>query len=117
MSIDDEGWVYVNIGAPSNACQAASRTKGSPGLDPCPQLEQHAGIWRWRGDVLDQSREDGELWAGGIRNAIAQSWDPVYRGLYVGQMGRDRLDSLWPELFDSLIEIGSKYHCFKIQVW
>ena len=101
LSIDDDGWVYVNIGAPSNVCQAERRTKGSPGLDPCPQLEQHAGIWRWRGDVLHQKREDGELFAGGIRNAIAQTWDPVYGGLYVGQMGRDRLDSLWPEQFDS----------------
>lgn len=101
LSIDADGWVYVNIGAPSNACQANSRTRGSPGLDPCPELEQHAGIWRWRGDVLNQSREDGELWAGGIRNAIAQTWDPVYKTLFVGQMGRDRLDSLWPEYFDS----------------
>ncbi len=101
LSIDDDGWVYVNIGAPSNVCQAERQTKGSPGLDPCPQLEQHAGIWRWRGDVLHQKREDGELFVGGIRNAIAQTWDPVYGGLYVGQMGRDRLDSLWPEQFDS----------------
>jgi len=101
LSIDPEGWVYVNIGAPSNACQADSRTKGSPGLDPCPQLDQHAGIWRWRGNVLNQTRENGEQFAGGIRNSIAQTWDTVYDGLYVGQMGRDRLDSLWPERFNS----------------
>lgn len=101
LSIDPQGWIYVNIGAPSNVCQRDAKTKGSPGLDPCPQLEQHAGIWRWRSDVLEQSREDGERFAGGIRNAIAQTWDPVYDGLYVGQMGRDRLDSLWPERFDS----------------
>ena len=101
LSIDPEGWVYVNIGAPSNVCQENPRTMGSPGLDPCPQLEQHAGIWRWRGDVLNQAREDGERFAGGIRNAIAQTWDKVYGGLYVGQMGRDRLESLWPEHFDS----------------
>jgi len=101
LSIDDDGWVYVNIGAPSNVCQAERQTRGSPGLDPCPQLEQHAGIWRWRGDVLHQEREAGELFAGGIRNAVAQTWDPVYGGLYVAQMGRDRLDSLWPERFNS----------------
>jgi glucose/arabinose dehydrogenase len=101
LSIDDDGWVYVNIGAPSNVCQTERRTKGSPGLDPCPQLEQHAGIWRWRGNLLHQEREDGELFASGIRNAVAQTWDPVYGGLYVGQMGRDRLDTLWPERFDS----------------
>jgi glucose/arabinose dehydrogenase/mono/diheme cytochrome c family protein len=101
LSVDDDGWVYVNIGAPSNVCQADSKTTGSPGLDPCPQLEQYAGIWRWRADVLHQTRDDGELFAGGIRNAIAQTWDPVYKGLYVGQMGRDRLDSLWPEKYNS----------------
>lgn len=101
LSIDPEGWVYINIGAPSNVCQENPGTRGSPGLDPCPQLEQHAGIWRWRGDVLNQAREDGEQFAGGIRNAIAQTWDAVYGGLYVGQMGRDRLDSLWPGHFDS----------------
>jgi len=100
LSIDPDGWVYVSIGAPSNSCQAESRTKGSPGLDPCPQLDQHAGIWRWRGHVLNQNRADGEQYAGGIRNSIAQTWDAVYGGLYVGQMGRDRLDSLWPEYFD-----------------
>jgi glucose/arabinose dehydrogenase len=101
LSIDSEGWVYVNIGAPSNVCQETPRTTGSPGLDPCPQLKHHAGIWRWRADVLNQTREDGKQFAGGIRNAIAQTWDAVYDGLYIGQMGRDRLDSLWPEHFDS----------------
>ena len=99
LSIDPDGWVYVNIGAPSNVCQERAKTRGSRGMDPCPQLEQHAGIWRWRGNILNQSREDGEKYAGGIRNSIAQTWDPVYDGLYVGQMGRDRLDSLWPETF------------------
>ena len=101
LSVDDDGWVYVNIGAPSNACQAQAKTLGSPGLDPCPELDAHAGIWRWRRDRLNQSRASGELYAGGIRNSIAQTWDPVYDGLYVGEMGRDRLDSLWPELYSA----------------
>jgi glucose/arabinose dehydrogenase len=101
LAVDPEGWIYVNIGAPSNACQEQTRTKGSPGMDPCPQLEQYAGIWRWRGDVVNQSRADGEHYAGGIRNAIAITWDAVYDGLYVGQMGRDGLGALWPEYFDA----------------
>ncbi len=101
LAIDTQGRVYVNIGAPSNACQEQARTRGSPGIDPCPQLESHAGIWRWRGDVPDQRRADGERYATGIRNAIAQAWDPVYDALYVGQMGRDGLGALWPEYFDA----------------
>ncbi|MGW8264837.1 MAG: PQQ-dependent sugar dehydrogenase, partial [Longimicrobiales bacterium] len=39
--------LYVNIGSPSNACQESPRAVGSPGLDPCPQLETRAGIWRF----------------------------------------------------------------------
>ena len=103
LSVDDDGWVYVNIGSPSNACQARNKTRGSPGLDPCPELDRHAGIWRWRwrGDVVGQSRADGEHYAVGLRNSIAQTWDPVYGALYVAQMGRDRLDSLWPEHFST----------------
>jgi mono/diheme cytochrome c family protein len=89
----------VNIGSPSNACQAQWKTKGSPGVDPCPELERHAGIWRWRSDILGQSFDDGEHYAIGIRNTIAQSWDETYGALFVVQMGRDRLDSLWPETF------------------
>lgn len=101
LSVDPDGWIYVNIGAPSNACQEQTRTPGSPGMDPCPQLEQHAGIWRWRGDILNQSHADGEQYAAGIRNAIAQTWDPVYQALFVGQMGRDGLGALWPDLYDT----------------
>lgn len=101
LSIDPDGWIYVNIGAPSNACQTVSKTTGSPGMDPCPELDQYAGIWRWRSDVVEQTRADGERYATGIRNAIAQTWDADYGALYVAQMGRDRLDSLWPGLFTS----------------
>ena len=35
IALDDAGNIYVNIGAPSNACQTQDRTKGSPGQDPC----------------------------------------------------------------------------------
>jgi len=47
ITFDESGHLYVNVGAPSNACQEDSRTPGSPGRDPCPELERHAGIWRF----------------------------------------------------------------------
>ena len=34
LATDDAGNIYVNIGAPSNACQERDRTKGSPGRNP-----------------------------------------------------------------------------------
>ncbi|MCG8441127.1 MAG: PQQ-dependent sugar dehydrogenase, partial [Caulobacterales bacterium] len=99
ITVGADGGLYVNIGSPSNACQEQASTRGSPGRDPCPQLDAHAGIFRWPADALNQPREAGERFASGIRNAIAQAWDPATNALYVAQMGRDRLDTLWPELF------------------
>lgn len=99
ITISPDGWLYVNIGGPSNACQTVSKTLHSPGMDPCPELDQHGGIWRWPADQLNQPRDAGERYATGIRNSIAHTFDPVHDGLFVGQMGRDRLDTLWPEHF------------------
>src|SRR5699024_5133016 len=36
FTFDDTGNIYVNVGAPSNACQEQTRTPGSPGQEPCP---------------------------------------------------------------------------------
>ncbi len=100
FSFDGEGHLYVNVGAPSNACQHKMRELGSPGMDPCPQLERQAGIWRFAADRLGQTHEDDGLrYASGIRNAVANAWDPASGRLYVVQHGRDQLAELWPEWF------------------
>lgn len=39
ITLDNAGNIYVNIGAPSNACQEKDRTKGSMGMMPCPILD------------------------------------------------------------------------------
>jgi glucose/arabinose dehydrogenase len=97
----EDGHLYVNIGAPSNACQEPQRTPGVSGLDPCPLLEYHAGIWRFKADAVRQTyRNDGVRFATGIRNSVAISWNPFTAGLYVVQHGRDQLSALWPELYD-----------------
>lgn len=100
FAFDGEGHLYVNVGAPSNACQREMRQAGSPGLDPCPQLERQAGIWRFSADRLGQTQQrDGERYASGIRNAVAITWDDAGDRLYVVQHGRDQLAELWPKSF------------------
>jgi len=37
----------VNSGSITNSCQEKDRTLESPGLSPCPELDLHAGIWRY----------------------------------------------------------------------
>ncbi len=98
--IDEARHLYVNIGSQSNACQEEERVAGSPGLDPCPELGRHAGIWRFSLDRLEQTQEnDGYHYASGIRNTYALDWHPVFEKLYAVQHGRDQLYELWSNIY------------------
>jgi glucose/arabinose dehydrogenase len=100
FAFDGTGNMYVNVGAPSNACQEEMRTPGSPGIEECPQLERQAGIWRFADDVPNQDQQaDGMRYATGIRNAVGITWHDGTDNLYVMQHGRDQLHSLWPDLY------------------
>ncbi len=100
LAFDDEGHMYIPFGAPSNACQNPKRTPGAPGLDPCPQLEHHGGIWRFDANKLGQTQKDGYKYATGIRSVVAMDWNPVDKNLYVVVHGRDDLLRLFPDKFD-----------------
>ena len=100
IAFDQSGNLYVTVGAPSNACQTQDRTKGSPGMDPCPILELHGGIWRFKDDVPNQDQaKDGHRYATGIRNAVAIGWNKKENTLYAMQHGRDQLSQFFPELY------------------
>ncbi|MCW9708189.1 PQQ-dependent sugar dehydrogenase [Fodinibius salsisoli] len=102
FTFDQSGNLYVNIGAPSNACQEESRTPGSAGMEPCPQLEGHGGIWKFSADQVGQTYMGVEQrYATGIRNSVALDWDTNSNQLYVVQHGRDQLNTLWPEYYDA----------------
>ena len=99
LTLDGKGHVFVNVGAPSNACQANDRRKGSPGQDPCPLLKDYGGIYRFDTNRLNQSKAEGLRYATGIRNAVALDWNPHNQQLYILQHGRDQLNTLFPEQF------------------
>jgi glucose/arabinose dehydrogenase len=98
ITFDDEGHLYVNSGAPSNACQEERRSRGSPGLRPCPQLERSGGIWRFVGAFRDQDQMgDGLRFSTGHRQVVAMEYNPLEDQLYLVMHGRDQLDQLFPE--------------------
>lgn len=100
ITFDEDGHLYVTIGAPSNACMEQSRTKGSPGMDPCPLLERHGGIWRFQAEAVNQNQaKDGERYATGIRHAVAIDWNKKESTLYAVQHGRDQLNQFFPDLY------------------
>lgn len=91
--------LWVNIGAPSNACQQEGRTPGSPGMDPCPLLDESGGIWAFNASRTGQTQADGTRYATGLRNVVALAADHASGQLYGVQHGRDQLSQLWPDLY------------------
>jgi glucose/arabinose dehydrogenase len=98
FAIDTDGNLLVNMGSPTNSCQQKDRTTASKGIDPCPQLAEHAGIWHYRADRLNQKFSPAERWATGIRNTGGISLDAGGR-IYAVQHGRDQLGQNWGTLF------------------
>ncbi|MEM8526367.1 MAG: PQQ-dependent sugar dehydrogenase [Bacteroidota bacterium] len=100
FTLDDAGNLYVNVGAPSNACMEEARTKGSPGVDPCPQRDWQASIWKFSADkTAQQQQSDARQYAAGIRNAVAIEWNPTTNNLFALQHGRDQLHQFFPDLY------------------
>jgi len=87
--------MYVNVGAPSNSCQQRDREKGSPGIDPCPELATRAGIWQYSASRPGQRHSEGTRFATGIRNSTALGVRPGTSQLYGATHGRDQLGANW----------------------
>jgi len=97
IAFDGKGSLYVNVGAPSNACQTRDRQAKSPGQDPCPILEKNGGIWKFDENKPGQKQEDGARFATGLRQMPAIAWHD--NALFIAMNNRDQLDVLWPGVF------------------
>jgi glucose/arabinose dehydrogenase len=97
--LDNNGHIYVNVGAYSNACQLQDRAQGSPGMNPCPILDSAAGIWQFKADQKDQTYGSGVHYATGLRNVVGLDWNQPLDQLFVMQHGRDQLFQLDPDLY------------------
>lgn len=96
VTFDDKGNMYVPFGSPTDVCQEIDRIPASPGINPCPQLEEHAGIWKFDPAKKNQTIKDGKRYATGIRSAVAITWNPIDKTIYIVQHGRDELHRTWP---------------------
>jgi glucose/arabinose dehydrogenase len=87
--------MYVNIASATNSCQRMNRMAGSQGLDPCRELERHAGIWVFDAARQGQQFADGRRFATGLRNASALAIQPGAGTLWAAVQGRDQLGDNW----------------------
>jgi glucose/arabinose dehydrogenase len=97
--LDNDGNIYVNVGAYSNSCQVKDRQKGSQGQPGCPILDSAGGIWEFKADKLNQHYGDGIHYAKGLRNVVGLDWNQQDNQLFVMQHGRDQLSYLYPNLY------------------
>lgn len=99
LAFDDKGFLYVNVGSPSNACQVRDRMKGSPGQDPCPVLEKHGGIWKFNANKLNQTQDDGTKIVTGLRQEPDVAW--AHGAIYTVMNNRDQIDVLYPQYYSA----------------
>lgn len=95
IAIGKDGRLYVSIGSLTNSCQVRERTTQSPGVQPCVELEQRAGIWRFDAKKEGQAAHLAARVATGLRNPMAVSIEPSTGTLYAGVHGRDNLTENW----------------------
>jgi len=97
IAFDGRGGLYVNVGAPSNACQDPDRRPGVKGVDPCPLLQRHAGIWKFDENTPNQTQAQGTRFATGLRQMPGITWHDG--ALFIAMNNRDQLDVFWPSMY------------------
>ena len=100
IALDEAGNLYVPFGAPGDVCQIQNRIPGYPGEDPCSQLEEHGGIWKFDANKPGQTQKDGKRYATGIRSIVAMDWNKADCTLYIVAHGRDDLNSRNASLYN-----------------
>lgn len=101
LAFDDQGNMFVPFGSPTDVCGIRDRQPGSMGKDPCPELAEHAGIWKFSDSKPNQTlKKDGIRYATGIRSVVAMDWNKLEKCLYVVQHGRDDFVRQFPDYYN-----------------
>lgn len=106
LAFDNKGNMYVPFGSPSDACQDIVKygPVGIPnghGLNPCPELEEHAGIWRFDANRTALTQKDGHRFATGIRSVVGMQWNPNDESLYAVGNGIDNFHTIFPNVYSA----------------
>lgn len=106
LAFDNHGGMYVTFSAPTNNCEDWN-TVGPDvvadvrGENPCPELIDQAGVWRFDEAEVGQEQSDGEKFATGLRSIVGITWNETDSSLYAIQHGRDYLHEHAPQYYTS----------------
>jgi len=98
--IDTAGTLYVDMGSATNSCQVKDRTLQSPGHQPCTELVDRAGIWKFDAKQTGQKTNAKARFATGLRNSEGYAINPADGKFYATQHGRDQLGENWPKHYN-----------------
>ncbi|MEO8474190.1 MAG: c-type cytochrome [Chryseolinea sp.] len=106
LAFDNKGNMYVPFGSPSDACQDINKygpigIPGGHGLDPCPELAEHGGVWRFDATKTGLTQKDGYRFATGIRSVVGMQWNPIDESLYAVGNGIDNFHTIFPKLYSA----------------
>lgn len=106
LAFDNDGNMYIPFGAPDDAAQDVKLAGpgGMPngkGVDPAPELEKHAGIWKFDANGTGLTQKDGHKYATGIRSVLGIAWSPLDNSLYAVMNGMDNFHTRYPTVFTS----------------
>jgi glucose/arabinose dehydrogenase/cytochrome c553 len=87
LAFDKKGNMYVPFGSPSDAAQDITKygpigIPNGTGLEPAPERETHAGIWKFDANKLNQTQKDGKRYATGIRSVVGMNGIDNFHTIY-----------------------------------
>jgi glucose/arabinose dehydrogenase len=87
--------IYVNVGAPSNACERDYPRRDFRGAYPCAELNNSGGIWAFDALANDQPFEASHRFATGLRHTVALTVHSS-GAVFGAPHGIDHLATWWP---------------------
>jgi glucose/arabinose dehydrogenase len=96
IAVDNNGYVYVNLGSYDETCKEAGTNKGKM---PCPLLDSVGGIWRFKTSQLNQQYGDGIRYATGLKNVVGLDWNNATNSLFVLMHGRGKFHDVFPQYY------------------
>lgn len=98
LAFDGRGGLYVNVGLSSNACTEGDKPT-VPGINPCTQLDNGGGVWRFDAARTGQQfGTDGRRYSTGLRQTNSMAWNRADNTLYLMQHGRGGLNG-WKQFY------------------
>ena len=107
IAVDSVGRLFLNIGAPSNACERDYPRRDFKGAEPCGELLTSGGIWLFNARGRDQLPTLARRFATGLRHTIALAVNPIDGRLYGVPHGIDHLDRWWPSAGYSALDAAN----------